>query len=202
MVLHLDDAVREGDAGRLLHFLKVALLLLHCHHRVKYAYVVLLFLVKIYAILPKGIALEVLHHKVFNTLGKAGGNIPLHLRMEHLNKLLKLALKQLGANVTETGAQRIARSLEAVEDILLNVDRDCNRKKRSGYYSSKCLEETTVAITKDLKDEQVFNCQLGRAYLSFKNFNMNLLHKLDYHEFYNWGSHLFKAWQQQPKRSN
>lgn len=48
--------------------------------------------------------------------------------MEHLNKLLKLALKQLGANVTETGAQRIAKSLEAVEDILVNVDRDCNRK--------------------------------------------------------------------------
>lgn len=128
LVLHLDDALREGDAGTLLDFLKVALQLLHCHHRVKYAYVVLLFLAKIYAILPKGIALEVLHNRVFNSLGKAGGNIPLDLRMEHLNKLLKLALKQLGVNVTETGAQRIAKSLEAVEDILVNVDRDCNRK--------------------------------------------------------------------------
>lgn len=168
LVLHLDDAVREGDASRLLDFLKVALLLLHCHHRVKYACVVLLFLAKIYAILPKGIALEVLHNRVFNSVGKAGGIFLWISGWSILTKLLKLALKQLGVNVTETGAQRIAKSLEAVEDILLNVDRDCNRKKRSGYHSSKCLEETTVAITKDLKDEQVFNCQLRRAHLSLR----------------------------------
>ena len=108
--------MKEGDAGRLLDFLKITLLLLHCHHRVKYTYVVLLLLAKIYAIVPKGIALEVLLNRSFNSLGKAGGNIPLGLRMEHLNKLLKLTLKQLGANISEKGAQRIAKSLQAVED--------------------------------------------------------------------------------------
>ena len=195
LITLLDDAVKEGDAGRLLDFLKIALLLLHCHHRVKYAYVVLLFLAKIYAILPKGIALEVLLNRFFNSLGKAGGNIPLDLRMEHLNKLLKLALKQLGANCSEKGAQHIAKSLQAVEDLLVNVDRDCNLKSKSGYNSSKCLDETVNTITRDLHDERVFDIQPGRVYPSFKKFNKNLLHKLDYREFYNWGSHLFKAWQ-------
>lgn len=195
LIEHLDDTVKEGDAGRLLDFLKIALLLLHCHHRVKYAYVVLLFLAKIYAILPKGIALEVLLNRFFNSLGKAGGNIPLDLRMEHLNKLLKLALKQLGANLSEKGAQRIAQSLQAIEEILINVDRDCNLKPRVGYHSSKCLDETVMTITKDLHDENVFEVQAGRAYTSFKKFSLNLLQKLDYREFYNWGSHLFKAWQ-------
>ena len=195
LISHLDDAVKEGDAGRLLDFLKVALLLLHCHHRVKYAYVVLLSLAKIYAILPKRTALEVLLNRFFNSLGKAGGNIPLDLRMEHLNKLLKLALKQLGANITEKSAQRIAKSLEAVEQILVNVDKDCDLKERSGYHSSKCLDETVTTVTKDLHDEQVFDILPGRAYPSFKKFNANLLQKLDYREFHNWGSNLFKAWQ-------
>ena len=54
-------------------------------------------------------AFELIHNRFFNATGKAGDNIPLDLRMEHLNKLLKTALKQLGANVTEVGAQRIAR---------------------------------------------------------------------------------------------
>ena len=71
----------------------------------------------------------------FNNLGKAGGNIPLDLRMEHLNKLLKIALKQLGSNVSEKGAQRIAKSLQAIEEIIVNVDKDCNRKYK--YYRTK-----------------------------------------------------------------
>lgn len=195
LITHLDDSVKEGDAGRLLDFLKFALLLLHCHHRVKYAYVVLLFLAKIYAILPKGIALEVLLNRFFNNLGKAGGNIPLDLRMEHLNKLLKIALKQLGSNVSEKGAQRIAKSLQPIEEIIVNVDKDCNRKSRSGYHSDKCLDETIITVTKDLHEEQVFTIQPGRHYSFFKKFDMNLLHKLDYREFFTWGSHLFKAWQ-------
>ena len=187
--------MREGDAGRLLNFLKIALLLLHSHNRLKYAYVVLLFLAKIYATLPKGIALEVLLNRFFNSLAKAGENISLDLRMEHLNKLLKLALKELGANINEKGAQRIAKSLQAVENILVNVDNDCNLKPRSGYHRSQCLGETVTTITEDLCDEKVFDVQPGRAYPSFKKFKMNLLHSLDYREFYNWGSTLFKAWQ-------
>ena len=55
---------------------------------------------------------------------KVGGNIPLDLRMEHLNKLLKLALKQLGTNIGEKSAQHIAKSVVAVEQILINVDKD------------------------------------------------------------------------------
>ena len=195
LITHLDDSVKEGDAGRLLDFLKFALLLLHCHHRVKYAYVVLLFLAKIYAILPKGIALKVLLNRFFNNLGKVGGNIPLDLQMENLNELLKIALKQLGSNVSEKGAQRIAKSIQAIEESIVNVDKDCNRKSRSGYHSDKCLDETIITVTKDLHEEQVFTIQPGRHYSFFKKFDMNLLHKLDYREFFTWGSHLFKAWQ-------
>lgn len=54
----------------------------------KYAYVVLLFLGKVYAILSPGMAFELIHNRAFNALEKIGGNIPLDLRMEHLNKLL------------------------------------------------------------------------------------------------------------------
>ena len=56
---------------------------------------------------------------------KTGGNIPLDLRMKHLNNLLKTALKQLGASVSESAAQRIARALTALEHLIANVDNDC-----------------------------------------------------------------------------
>lgn len=86
----------------------------------------MLFFAKISAILSEKLAFEVLHNRHFNNSGKAGGNVPLDLRMEHLNGLLKLALKQLASNIFEPAAQRIARSLSTLEDILSMTDKDCN----------------------------------------------------------------------------
>lgn len=47
LMMCFSDSVKEGDSGRFLKFLKVAGLILHSYGRVKYAYVVLLFLAKI-----------------------------------------------------------------------------------------------------------------------------------------------------------
>lgn len=41
LMMLFSDSVKEGDSTSLLKFLKVALLMLHSYHRVKYAYVVL-----------------------------------------------------------------------------------------------------------------------------------------------------------------
>lgn len=65
-------------------FLKVALLMLHCYNRVKYAYTVLLLLAKVHVILSKKLAFDVLQNQYYNRSGKAGENIPLNLRVEHL----------------------------------------------------------------------------------------------------------------------
>ena len=195
LMMLFSDSVKEGDSIGLLKFLKVALLMLHSYNRVKYAYVVLLFFAKIYAILSEKLAFEVLHNRYFNNSGKAGANIPLDLRMEHLNRLLKLALKQLASNISEAGAQRIAKSLSTLEDILCSIDKDCNLKRRSGYHNSKHLDETVLIIAKDLHEIKAFRFQPGREYKSFKGFKQNLLHKLDYREFYSWASKLFSVWQ-------
>lgn len=163
LMMFFSDAVKEGDSASLLKFLKVALLILHSYGRVKYAYVVLLFLAKIHAILTEKLAFEAIQNRFFNNSGKAGGNVPLDLRMEHLNKLLKIALKQLASNITEASAQRIAKSLSTLEKVLSTIDSDCKLGPRSGYHSSKNLDETVVTITKDLHDMNVFEIQPGRG---------------------------------------
>lgn len=194
-IMLFTDAVKEGDPRRLLHTIKIALLFLFTYGRVKYAYVVLLFLAKFYAILSPAMAFELIHNRFFNALGKIGGNIPLDLRMEHLNKLLKTALKQLGANVSESAAQRIARALTALEHLIANVDNDCLLASKSGYHSAKHLRETVLQITNDLTEEKVFDWQPGRKYQCFKKFKVDLLSKLDHREFFKWGRRLFKVWE-------
>ena len=128
----------------------------------------------------------------FNVSGKAGGNIPLDLRMEHLNKLLKTALKQLGSNISEDAAQRIARALTGLERLISNVDTDCNLTGKRGYHNAKQLKETVIQITQDLLSEEAFDCKPGRKYQCFKNFKSDLL---DHREFFSWGRRLFKVWE-------
>ena len=178
LIMLLTDAVKEGDPRRLLQSIKIALLFLFTYGRVKYAYVVLLFLAKLHAILPTGMAFELIHN-----------------RMEHLNKLLKIALKQLGANVSEAAAQRIARALTGLERLISNVDGDCNLNNRSGHHSAKHLRETVLLVTQDLFNETVFDFQPGRSYQCFKKFKADLLQKLDHREFFKWGRRLFKVWE-------
>ena len=60
MLLEFNDAVKEGDGARLFIFelYKLALLLYKTYGHYKYAYAVLLYLVKCTAILPPSQGLE------------------------------------------------------------------------------------------------------------------------------------------------
>ena len=131
---------------------------------------------KIKSVLPEGIAFE------------------LDLRMEHLNKLLKCGLKQLGANISEESAQRIAAALQPLETLLANVDKDIIMQKGTQHHGTKDLMQTVKLITEDLVNEKVFVKKPDRQYKSFMNFNSDILHKLDHRNFFNWAKHLFKVW--------
>ena len=55
--------------------------------------------------------------------------------MEHLNKLLKTALKQLGSNISEDAAQRIARAITGLEHLISNVDSGAPAARRAAKRS-------------------------------------------------------------------
>jgi hypothetical protein len=53
-------------------------------------------------------------NRFYNKHGGKGKNIPLDLRMEQLNKIIKTLWKGLGANLTESNAQRLAKILQSL----------------------------------------------------------------------------------------
>ena len=63
-LFELNDAVKEGDGDRLFDVYKMALLLYKIAGHYKYAYVVMLYLVKVIAVLPAFSA----HHMKWNRL--------------------------------------------------------------------------------------------------------------------------------------
>ena len=86
VLFEFNDAVKEGDGGRLFELYKLALLLYKTHGLYKYAYAVLLYLVKYIAILPPSQALRLKWNRTFNGSGLPGRIIPLDLQKEHDNK--------------------------------------------------------------------------------------------------------------------
>lgn len=57
-----------------------------------------------------------------NTKGGIGRNIPCDLHNEHVNKLLKEVIANMGSNLMEAALQRAARSIGAIQAICQHFD--------------------------------------------------------------------------------
>ena len=196
ILFEFTDAIKEGDGDRLFDIYKMALLLYKVGGHHKYAYITLLSLVKIAAILPQSSAHEMKWNRSFNKHGGKGHNIPLDLRMEQLNKQLKTLWRGLGANLTEKSAQRMASSLESLELVIGSVDNDCNFTHHVGYRAKGNPEEAVQQLVKDLMEKDVFNYKSGReGHPSFPKFPSSLMHKLNFRDFHAWVTGLLKEWE-------
>ena len=92
-----------------------------------------------------------------------GGNKTLDLQMEHLNFSLKMVLKSLLGNVTKRSAQRVARSLETLDEIMDGIRKDLDQKKKSGHHGTKDPEQAMKIILTDLMNGNVFRHTPGRC---------------------------------------
>ncbi len=195
LLFEFEDAVKEGDGARLTNVYKLALLFYKAYGHHKYAYVILLYLVKINATLTEQQSHSFTWNRFYNKYGGKGKNISLDLRMEQLNKLLKSQLRSLGPNINETNAARVANAVEGVELILASIDKDCMVAKRKGH-RSKGKDTTTVKqIVKDLMDKRAFmRFQERDGYPSFPSFPLNLLYNLGYKDLHSWMTELMQKW--------
>ena len=196
LLFEFNDAIKEGDGQRLYELYKFALLIYKANGKTKYSYVILLYIVKIAALLSEEDAHNLKWNKFFNKHGKKAGNIPLDLRMEQLNKCVKSMWRGLGANINETSALRLAKSIELMEMILDAIDKDCDMNRSIGHRSAGNQEVAVKQITKDLLHIKAFVPQKGRSgHPSFHNFSSNLLEGLDYKDLHSWITGLITTWE-------
>lgn len=192
----INDAIREGDSERLLDCIKLSLLVFRKFRKDKYAYTTLLFLCKLFVILPEKEAFYLLRNRFFNGKGGKGKNIPLDLLNEFFNHLLKTCLRLLGGNINEVNAQRVARSLCLMQKTLASVDCDISMAEKSGRHNVVAAEESVSQIVRDLMHDNVFDFQSGRVgYESFPKFSKDILEGLDYRDFFSWSRGLLKTWE-------
>ena len=123
LIFEFEDAIKEADGNGVHNVYKFALLLYKCYGHHKYAYVTILYLLKLETEV-EGYSMK--WNRFYNKYGGKGRNIPLDLKMEQLNKILKSMFRSLGPNVDEKNAVRVANALQGVEVLLESVDKDCS----------------------------------------------------------------------------
>ena len=78
-----------------------------------------------------------------NTHGLPGKNIAGDLYMEHLNRLAKDAIKNLGANKTERAIEWVGKAIRTIAPLLQHFDMETNIKQVSGTHEGANMDKDT-----------------------------------------------------------
>jgi hypothetical protein len=187
LLLELRDAIREGDGPRVIRCWKF--MLLHWRHakHTKYSLEVLHLIAGIHSTASERIAHELTWCRFINPRRIPGGNIPIDLFMEHLNRTLKDYLMGLGPNVSETSIVQTSRSLQNLMEISAHFDEICTIHQDSIYHTSKCYGRDLDLILEELTSRsRVFDYVPGRFHRSFRSIKPHISQNIDVDKLFSW----------------
>lgn len=183
--LEFRDAIKEGDGVRVLRCYRYMLPMFISSGRKNYAIETLNLLLQHDFLLSPRLAEELLWGRFINTRGQAGKNIPNDLHCEHLNRLCKGSIAQLGANKTESSMCRIARALGTIQPVLDTFDNNNEVTSTSTLHREANSEADFRSILETLLKQSVFAQNPGRRHSCFPN-PRNPLHAKPYKDITNW----------------
>ncbi|XP_048589438.1 uncharacterized protein LOC116618156 [Nematostella vectensis] len=182
------DAIAEGDGLRIVRQFKYFLLHfkvdgIHSH---KYALESLYQSFLFTALLSPRDAERFIWNRTVNNCGLVGRNIPLDLDVEHSNKFLKQAFKNLGPNLTEAAVTRICRAENSSRAILASLDSSIQRSSGSSEHTCRSTERDLETLVNSCITNKVFTPQDNRHYVYFRDFQRDPFASLDMSELYKW----------------
>lgn len=188
LFLNFLDAVSEGDGARLMRQYKY--MLIHCkadgQHSAKYALECLYQSFYVNSLLSPRDCERFVWNRTVNSRGGRGNNIAHDLEVEHSNRFIKGAIKNLGPNVTEKSVQRIAHSENGVRVMLDKVDHAICRIRYSGRHTPSSKESDLDELVKRSVHMSVYTEQSNRRYQHFKNFERDPFKNVNMSSLYTW----------------
>ena len=187
LLLELRDAIHEGDGPRVVRCWKF--MLLHWRHakHTKYSLEALHLIAAINATATERIAYELVWCRFINTRGVPGGNIPVDLYMEHLNRTLKDYLLGLGPNVSQATIIQTSKSLRNLMEVSSHFDTICNIHSDSIYHTCQHYGKDLEMLVEELSlKSRVFEYVPGRFHSSFQNIKPHISDHVDINKLFQW----------------
>ena len=185
IALEFQNAWHWGDGDRIYRCWKILLLHFHCDKRTKYAWEALRLQFQI-EYLPPSLAYQVKWGRFVNTRGGDGNNIPCDLFNEHLNKLFKEIIQNMGPNLTEKAAQRAARSVSTLHKFTKVFDDQSYVPFTSTSHTTKSDEDDVAKVVFVLLKNKNLEVIKGRKHSMFSNMEDNPLNGLDWRKMSEW----------------
>ena len=179
LVMELMDAWHEGDGERVLRCWKLFLPHFKVAGCTKFSLEALKLQFQTDFIFSPNLAHQVTWHRFVNVRGGAGNNIPCDLFNEHINKLLKHVIQNMGSNLTESSLQRAARSVTSLQKICETFDAQSGVPCRTTAHSTRSDKNDVRKVVRTVLGNKLLTELGGRQHKSFKDMKLNPLHNWD-----------------------
>ena len=161
--LEYRDSIREGDGERVLRCWKYLLPIFYNANRTNCSKEALLLLCQHRYLLTERQSKRLLYSRFINTKGGRGLNVPCDLHMEHLNKLCKESVRDLGANKTPIAIERVSKTLGAMDPIMQQFDKVNDIVTSSGRHKKPSCRQDIEAIVSECKKYEILVPQTDRT---------------------------------------
>ena len=185
LIMNIQDAISEGDGGRVVRCWKFLLLYLkHDNGSQKYSLEVLYLMFQINAILSPRSAHPLIWNRFTKLRPGHAGHIPLDLNLEFYNKTVKQAIKKLGSNASKKSINRICHSIDVTKTLMSNFDNEVRMYKTSGKHVRKSTLKDMKAVVAELLDQNALSIVPGRSYSYYSGTKSSILAGFDLQKMY------------------
>ena len=183
--LEYSDAIREGDGGRVLQCWKYLLAIFKSSGRKNYSIEALNMLYQYeYELTPRQSA-ELLWNRFINIQGIQGRNIPCDLHPEHLNRICKNAISDLGVNKTEKAIIRVGNVLGTLSPVLQQYDLENHVRDTCGTHRAPKSDKDRDQIILQLQQLEIFSSPESRTHQTFPK-PRDVLHDFNHDKLCQW----------------
>jgi len=161
------DAIREGDGERILKYWKFLLIIFKSSGKKNYGKEAVNLLLQYYYLFSERQKHQMLWSRCINTRGYKGTNIPADLHMEHLNRRLKIMMRNLGANIKPSSIEKAGRCIGVVQNVCHVFEEETSSKHSSDKHPIPKFKKDFQTILQLLDEEQVFITLCKRKHASF-----------------------------------
>ena len=185
LALEFSDAWKEGDGERLCRCWRVFLLHFRMNGNTKYAWEALRLQVQLLS-LPPQLSMQIKWNRCVNTHGGLGRNIPCDLHNEHINKLFKEIITNMGANLTDEAMQRAARSVTTLRQMRDNFDKLSGVPVGTSAHSTRPDDSDVLRVASVVMRDDILSKKPGRSHSRFQKISANPLSKLNKEKLLDW----------------
>ena len=180
------DAIKEGNGEHVLRCWKYFIPIFKASGRTNYSIEAFVTLFQYHYTLSPRQSHQLKWSRFINTHGLPGHNIECDLHMEHLNRLCKTAVRDMGANKTQKAILRASKALGKTSAIVHNFDNITSIKAPSQKHSSTSISRDRDLILQVLNSNGTFTETKGRKHRSFPNLKSSIMTKIKENDLRSW----------------